>query len=245
MSIAEVNAAAKAAIEDWIEQDDAPDDNQPDSEPEQEQPEAPKPPAKSASREDESEGEDGKGPDWYHKRLSVVTAKRREAEQERDAQKQRIAELEAALAAKQKSKSVFDDEDDEPEQPPKDKLQARLEAIEKKEAEREFNRFVSEAKAKYPDLPDTVLFSAMANGVDIDDAATAFQTQFEAAIASRLAKQTQAGSTAKKPPVSVGGKASGGAGEHPKPKTSDGRRVIPNVREVARKMMDELMGDDD
>lgn len=243
-----MNAAAQAAISEWIETDD--DDETQEQQAEQtEQEQEQESESDDASREEEGQDKDGKeGPDWYHKRLSVVTAKRREAESAREAAEKRVADLEAKLAAKSKSESLFDDDDDDKPEDNSEaaKLRARLEAIEKKEAEREFDRTVSAAKAKYPELPDVVLFSAMANGVDIDDAATAFQAQLEAIVEARIAKKPgAAGSTPKKPPVSVGGKASGGAGSETQPKASDGKRRVPNVRDIARKLMDDIMGEDD
>lgn len=250
MDASAMNAAAQAAIAEWVEDDNevmAPEEGEQEQAAEQAHEQKSK--ADDASREEEGQDEDTKeGPDWYHKRLSVVTAKRREAESAKEAAEKRVAELEAQLKSKGKSESLFDDDDDdEPEDSGEAaKLKARLEAIEKKEAEREFDRTVSAAKARYPDLPDVVLFSALANGVDIDDAATAFQTQLEAIVEARIAKKSgTAGSTPKKPPVSVGGKASGGAGTEKQPKAGDGKRRIPNVRDIARKLVDDIMGEDD
>lgn len=246
MDASAVNAAAQAAISEWVD-DDSDESGEPQEAEQQQAPQTENSESDDASREEEGQGaEEKEGPDWYHKRLSVVTAKRREAESAREAAEKRVADLEAKLAAKSEPESLFDDEDESEDSSEAKKLRARLEAIEKKEAEREFDRTISAARAKYPELPDVVLFSAMANGVDIDDAATAFQTQLEAIVEARIAKKAKAaGSTPAKPPVSVGGKASGGAGSESKPKAGDGKKRAVDVRSIARKLMDDIMGEDD
>ena len=208
-----------------------------------------------ASREDDTPDADeaekeveAHGPEWAKKRVGVVTAKRREAEKQRDEAKAELEALKAELAAAKKrsnSRSVFDDEDEDEPDDEKSQLQKRLDAIEKKEQERELNRIVSETKAKYPNLPDVVMYAALAQGVDIDDAATNFDAIVESIVSERLAAAKKKDTPAK-PPVTVAGRTSAGSG-----KVQSTKPEVPKLkgaaftRAIQAKLRDFITNDDD
>lgn len=240
------------SVMDLIDEDI--DDAEPEEQVETDEPE--KAAEEGASREDDTP-DDAKaekelaeqGPEWAKKRLSVVTAKRREAEEQKSKLEAELAAARKELAAVKKAASkasIFDDDEPEDEPTEADELRKRLAAMEAKEKERELDRVVSQAKKAHPDVPEFVVLAAIANNFDVDDAATTFEAMLEERVATRLAEAKKgADSKPAAKPLNVAGKSSGGAGAaKPKPKPERSRKPV-NMRDLMRSITDSIMDEDD